>query len=158
MLTGKIILIGRWLRCHSQMFTVWMTSIGKWLKMSQLVECGSFKQMILFFTLWCPCIAAMSPKSSANWKWQFVSTGVVSVSTENAKMLAHSLQQLLAEQVRIFSHSLQSRRLRLTKWWLMAYKSWQPATIALIQIDLSGIPICNNASRFAGRKRSLNGQ
>lgn len=90
-----------------------------------------------FFTLWCPCMAAMSLESSANWKWQFVSTEAVSVSAENAKMLAHSLQQLLAEQVRVFSHSLQSRRLRLTKWWLMVYKSWQPATIALIQIDLS---------------------
>jgi len=37
-----------------------------------------------------------------------VSTEVASVSAENAKMLAHSLQQLLAEQVRISSHSLQA--------------------------------------------------
>lgn len=141
MLTSKIILTVRLLRCHSQLFTVRMTSIGKWLKMSQLVECGLLRQMIFFsffffLTPWCPYIDVTSPRSSANRKWQFASTEVVSVSAENAKMLPHSLQQLLAEQVRIFSHSLQSRRLRLTKWWLMVYKTWQPATSALLQIDL----------------------
>lgn len=64
MLTSKIVLIGRWLRCHSQMFTVWMTSIGKWLKMSWLVECGSFSQMILFS----PChVLALLPCHQGAW-------------------------------------------------------------------------------------------
>lgn len=98
-------------------------------------------------------------QSSANWKWQFVRTEVASVSAENAKMLAHSLQQLPAEQVRSFSHSLQSRRLRLTKWWLMVYKSWQLATIAWYRLtSVFGNSNRNNAGRFAGRKQSLNGQ
>lgn len=154
----EIIHIVKLLRCHSQMFTGWLTSIGKWLKMNQLVECGLFKQMdfIYFLIPWWLCIDVMSPKSSTNRKWRFVSTAGMSMSAENAKMLAHSLQQLLAEQVWTFSHSLQGQRLGLTKWWLMVYKTWQPVTIAWMQIDLC--LLFPPGTVLAGREQSLHCQ